>query len=587
MHCGAKAARYSQGWRFLRGLCSGVRKLNGLNRQSTALLDHDDVDETSGESYRSSRLGDRLSDRQMPVPKRVLPRMSADDYDDQDDAPFLRSQTRIRVRRGLIPESLWGRILAGIALFLAISAMVAGMMVVRLFFLHDPRFLIDTASNIQIDGNSHVNRPQLLSIFGEDIGRNVFYVPLAERRRELETLPWVEHATVMRLLPNRLRVSVVERTPVAFVRQDGRIGLVDAYGVLLDLPDDDPAGGQYSFPVLTGIAATDPLSTRAARMKIYQQFIADLDSSGPKLSETLSEVDLSNPEDVKALIPEHSSEILVHFGDEDFLDRYQRYQQQLPAWQAQYPNLASVDMRYPNQVVLDMTPGTDASATVPNADGTPAPSAATTAAVSVPAETPPPAPMEDPNSGKKSAAIPIAAAPAAVPAAKPAPVAAKTPVAKTPAPATKLPAVKTSVAHAAPAPVKVASSKTPAIGKPPAKPLAAKTAVPAPALPVAPKMPPAKKLSLAPTAVPPSGPGPEVAELTSLQTSTPSSQYSTQHPLTQAFAVPAKKAVAKPGAKAKPAKAKTKTKTKSKNGPVMVKSKAKAPAPVKTPDSTD
>ncbi len=72
-------------------------------------------------------------------------------------------------------------------------------------------------------------------------------------------------------------------------------------------------------------------------MKIYQQFIADLDSSGPKLSETLSEVDIANPEDVKALIPEHSSEILVHFGDESFLDRYQRFQQQLPAWQRSIP----------------------------------------------------------------------------------------------------------------------------------------------------------------------------------------------------------------------------------------------------------
>ncbi len=130
----------------------------------------------------------------MPVPKRVLPRMSADDYDynGQDDAPFVRTQTRLRVRRGLIPESLWGKILAGTLLFFAISAMGGGgMVMVRLFLLHDPRFLIDTSSNIQINGNSHVSRPQLLSVFGEDIGRNVFYVPLAERRRELETLPWV------------------------------------------------------------------------------------------------------------------------------------------------------------------------------------------------------------------------------------------------------------------------------------------------------------------------------------------------------------------------------------------------------------
>ena len=83
-----------------------------------------------------------------------------------------------------------------------------------------------------------MTKAQLLSIFGGDVERNIFTVSLAERRAELERLPWVEHATVMRLLPDRLRVSIVERTPVAFVRQGNHIGLVDGSGVLLDMPAD-------------------------------------------------------------------------------------------------------------------------------------------------------------------------------------------------------------------------------------------------------------------------------------------------------------------------------------------------------------
>jgi cell division protein FtsQ len=101
------------------------------------------------------------------------------------------------------------------------------------------------------------------------VDRNIFTIPLAERRAELESLPWVEHATVMRLLPNRVRVAIVERTPVAFVRQGTEIGLVDANGVLLDLPGPDDGAGHgplppnphYSFPVLTGISA----ATRSRR----------------------------------------------------------------------------------------------------------------------------------------------------------------------------------------------------------------------------------------------------------------------------------------------------------------------------------
>ena len=107
--------------------------------------------------------------------------------------------------------------------------------------------------------------------------------------------------------------------------------------------------------MVTGISAKDPLPVRAARMHLYQQFISDLDSGGAKVSTQLSEVDISDPEDIWALLPAQGSDIQVHFGDSDFLARYRSYQQHLAEWRQQYPHLASVDMRYENQVVLDMT----------------------------------------------------------------------------------------------------------------------------------------------------------------------------------------------------------------------------------------
>ncbi len=223
--------------------------------------------------------------------------------------------------------------------------------------LHDERFVIQSSSSIAVEGNQHLTKAQLLSIFGEDVERNVFTVSLAERKADLERLPWVEHATVMRLLPDHIRVSVVERTPVAFVRQGSQIGLVDKNGVLLNMTADSQGGTHYSFPVVTGIGADDPLSTRAARMKIYERFTSELDATGEKVSQKLSEVDLSNPEDVRALIPDTNADILVHFGDTDFLERYHKYQANLAEWRTQYPKLSSVDMRYDRQAVLEMQPG--------------------------------------------------------------------------------------------------------------------------------------------------------------------------------------------------------------------------------------
>jgi cell division protein FtsQ len=295
--------------------------------------------------------------------RRLRPVEPAGDDSDSEDDSFLRARRRVPVRRGLIPATRVGRIVAATAAVVAVAAVVVLAIAIRNFFRDDPRFRIASSSSIQIMGNSQVTRPELLSVFGSDLGRNIFFIPLNRRRAALEQLPWVEHATVMRLLPDQLRVAIVERTPVAFVRQGSTICLVDAHGVLLHLAPAAMAAKHYSFPVVTGISAKDPLPVRATRMHLYQQFISDLDSGGAKVSTQLSEVDISDPEDIWALLPAAGSDIEVHFGDSDFLARYRSYQQHLAEWRQQYPHLASVDMRYENQAVLDMShPSTTDSA---------------------------------------------------------------------------------------------------------------------------------------------------------------------------------------------------------------------------------
>lgn len=232
--------------------------------------------------------------------------------------------------------------------------------------------MITSSTSIQTVGNSQLTRADLLSVFGSDIGRNLFFVPLAERRAELEQIPWVEHATVMRVLPNQLRVAVSERTPIAFVEINGQIELADGAGVILQMSPQDMAARHYSFPVVLGINPGDPLSVRGARMQLYQRFLEDLDSGGEKVSSRLSEVDLSDPEDVKATVPENGTDLLLYFGQEDFLARWQNYEAHITQWRAQYPNLASVDLRYEREVVLKMA---NAPADA-NAAGTPAAPAA-------------------------------------------------------------------------------------------------------------------------------------------------------------------------------------------------------------------
>jgi cell division protein FtsQ len=255
------------------------------------------------------------------------------------------------------PSSLVGRVLVGLLVLIFISALAAGANFLKIYMGRDARFRIAGAGNIQATGLTEVSRAEMLPIFGEDIGRNVLFVPLAERRKQLEEIPWVEHATVMRLLPDQIRVSVVERKPVAFVREGSQIGLVDASGVLLSMPAAMMAQHHYSFPVVTGIEARDPLPARRARMAVYQRLLAELDANNQHLSEQISEIDLVDPEDARVLMPEQGTDILAHFGEDRFLERYHRYKDHVTEWRQQYPKLSAVDLRYDQQVVLEMAPG--------------------------------------------------------------------------------------------------------------------------------------------------------------------------------------------------------------------------------------
>jgi cell division protein FtsQ len=263
-----------------------------------------------------------------------------------------------------------------------VGTLATSIFLLKSYLGRDSRFRIAGAGNIEATGLTEVSRAEMLPVFGEDIGRNIFFVPLAERRKQLEQIPWVEHATVMRVLPDQIRVSLIERQPVAFVRQAQQIELVDSNGVLLSMPAAMMAQHHYSFPVVTGLDPQGPAASRKARMASYQRLLSELDSNGQHLSEQISEIDLTDSEDARVLMPEQGADILAHFGADHFLERYQRYKAHIAEWRQQYPNLAAVDLRYEQQVVLEMAHG--ASAVQPTQAAAVTPSAASTDAAQTP-----------------------------------------------------------------------------------------------------------------------------------------------------------------------------------------------------------
>src|SRR5436190_2799944 len=271
------------------------------------------------------------------------------DLDAEKESPFLRAQKRVSARRSPLPKKtatklLWTIVAIAVAAIGAVSAAA-----LYHYGEHSWRFRLQSSDDIDMSGLGNVTRAQVMEVMGADIGRNVFYIPLDQRQKQLEQIPWVESASVMRFAPDRIKISIHERTPVAFARVGSKIMLVDAGGALMDLS----TRRKFSFPVIVGMNAGEPLSTRAPRMRIYNTLVSELDSGGTNYSHELSEVDLSDPEDVKVLTNDPDGEVLVHLGSSNYLDRFKIYVAHLREWRQQFEKLESVDLRYDRQIIVN------------------------------------------------------------------------------------------------------------------------------------------------------------------------------------------------------------------------------------------
>src|SRR5579871_217561 len=271
------------------------------------------------------------------------------DLDVNEESPFLRAQKRVPARKSSLPRKTASRLLwAVLAAGLLCLASIAAAALYR-YGEHSWRFRVESSDNIDVAGMQNVTKAQIMEVMGADIGRNIFFIPLAQQKVQLEQIPWVESASVMRFAPNRLRVEIHERTPVAFARVGPRIFLIDAGGTLMELPKKN----KYSFPVILGMNPGEPLSTRLPRMKAYGVLMRDLDAEGAHYSQDLSEVDLSDLDNLKVRVNDPAGDVLVELGSSDFLRRYRTFITHAQEWRQQFQKLESVSLRFDNQVIVN------------------------------------------------------------------------------------------------------------------------------------------------------------------------------------------------------------------------------------------
>ena len=272
-----------------------------------------------------------------------------------DDEPrYLRRQRPVEIRRKKFGNKTWEFYRRIVLWTVFAAAAVTAAMFTYQFGTTSPALMLKKPEQVAVSGNHFVSREAVLKEFVHDANHSVLQIPLDSRRNEIERIPWVESASVQRILPNRIRVQITERTPIAFLRSGTELSLIDTYGVILDRPD----GQDFQFPVVTGVGESLPLDERARRMQIYQEFLHDIDMVRSESSYHVSEVDFSNPKDLRAVMTGFpgttlSQAVTIHFGQDDFVAKYRMLVENFAQWQANAGCVQSVDLQFARQVVLN------------------------------------------------------------------------------------------------------------------------------------------------------------------------------------------------------------------------------------------
>jgi cell division protein FtsQ len=108
------------------------------------------------------------------------------------------------------------------------------------------------ADDISIIGVDQHDPKGLLPIIGVKPGGSLIGFDSARARRVLESLDWVQAATVQRKFPNRLEINVVEREAFVIWQNEGVFQLVDRTGKVMG---GWQPGTPSSLPVVTGRGA--------------------------------------------------------------------------------------------------------------------------------------------------------------------------------------------------------------------------------------------------------------------------------------------------------------------------------------------
>jgi cell division protein FtsQ len=203
-----------------------------------------------------------------------------------------------------------------------------------------------TVRDLRVQGNQRLSTGEVSMLLDGLRGANVVVTSLEPWRERLMGSPWVKDASLRRVLPDAIDVTIVERRAAAIVRAGRTLQMMDAEGVLID--EYGPRYASLDLPLLEGINLARDAAPDQARTALAFDAIGELATAG--MLWRVSQIDVSKPHDVVVTLNDDMT--LLHLGDARFAERLQSYLDMARRLQAMATELEYVDLRFDDRVYI-------------------------------------------------------------------------------------------------------------------------------------------------------------------------------------------------------------------------------------------
>jgi len=202
-------------------------------------------------------------------------------------------------------------------------------------------------TKIEISGNRHTSREEILVLSGIKPGMGIFDFKLGEAVRAIEFHPWVKEARVSRQLPDQVLITVKEKEPMAILVMGEVFYLNSEWKVFKKLILED----DLQYPIFTGLTLEDlndqnsqALAQAKGGLLIWQ--LAGSSKLFPR--DRISEFHIS-PATGLNLITRRAQRII--FGEDNFEEKFRTLELICVELREEFYRFRDLDLSRPDRVV--------------------------------------------------------------------------------------------------------------------------------------------------------------------------------------------------------------------------------------------